>query len=116
MEIARPRRLPAEDEAQLPSGGEEAEADAGASDAVVSSILDLLRTEPDTSTMPAVYNDPGRAYTGAAGYPAQRYVFGLVVCPQCHNENIYYQDRDLLAAGYHFRCRVCQHELLALSA
>jgi hypothetical protein len=26
---------------------------------------------------------------------------------------VYYQERALLAAGYRFRCRVCQHELLA---
>jgi len=68
---------------------------------------------PSTSSMPATYNDPDRVLTEAPHYPARRYVFGLVVCPECRNENIYYQDRDLLTAGYPFRCRICQHELLA---
>ncbi len=83
------------------------------SDSVISSILELLRTEPDVASMPATYNDPDRVLTEAPHYPARRYVFGLVVCPECRNENIYYQDRDLLTAGYPFRCRICQHELLA---
>lgn len=83
------------------------------SDSVVSSILELLRSEPDIAVMPAAYNDPSRVFTGAADYPAGRYLFGLAVCPECRHENMYYQDRDVLAAGYHFRCRICQHELLA---
>ena len=82
-------------------------------DSVISSIVELLRTEPDVDSMPAAYNDPERVLTAAQHYPARRYVLGLVVCPECRNENIYYQDRDLLAAGYPFRCRFCQHELLA---
>ncbi|MCA1598824.1 MAG: hypothetical protein LC769_07335 [Chloroflexi bacterium] len=84
-------------------------------DSVISSIVELLRTEPDVASMPPAYNDPDRVLTEAPHYPARRYVFGLVVCPECRNENIYYQDRDLLAAGYPFRCRICQHELLAMA-
>jgi|SRR5438477_9606144 len=76
-------------------------------------ILELLRAEPGAATVPASYNDAGSVFTGAAGFPADHFVFGLMVCPQCHNEMVYYQERDLLAAGYRFRCRVCQHELLA---
>ncbi len=85
------------------------------SDSVISSILELLRTEPDVASMPAAYNDPDLVLTEAPHYPARRYIFGLVVCLECRNENIYYQDRDLLAAGYPFRCRICQHELLAMA-
>ncbi len=83
------------------------------SESVISSILELLRTEPDAVVMPAVYNDASRVLTAVPGYPAERFVFGLIVCPECHSENIYYQDRDVLAAGYRFRCRICQHELVA---
>ena len=85
-------------------------------DSVISSIVELLRTDPDVAGMPPAYNDPDRVLTDAPHYPARRYVFGLVVCSECRNENIYYQDRDLLAAGYPFRCRICQHELLATAS
>ncbi len=120
MEVARPRTVV---EGVASDGGGFVAADADttallsdAADPVVSSILELLRAEPDVATMPAAYNDPARVFTGAPDYPARRYIFGLVICPECHNENMYYQDRDALAAGYHFRCRICQHELLATSS
>ncbi len=83
------------------------------SESVISSILELLRAEPDAVVMPVVYNDASRVLTAAPGYPAERFVFGLTVCSECRSENIYYQDRDVLAAGYRFRCRICQHELVA---
>lgn len=72
-------------------------------------ILDFLRhTQPDPVAVPASYNDPASIFTGAATFPTERYVLGLVACPQCQNEILYYQDRDVLAAGYRFRCRICQ--------
>lgn len=89
-----------------------AEKDA-ALDTVELDILALLRSEPDTIAMPAVYNDSTRVYTGSADFQTERFIFGLMLCPQCHNEMVYYQQRELLAAGYHFRCRICQHELVA---
>jgi hypothetical protein len=76
-------------------------------------ILDLLRTEPDETAVPAAYNDPASVFTGAPAFPSDRYVFGLIRCSACHNEMIYYQDRVRLSAGYAFRCRICQHALLA---
>ena len=82
-------------------------------EAVELDILELLRAEPNAATVPASYNDAASVFMGAAGFPAEQFVFGLMVCPQCHNEMVYYQERARLAAGYHFRCRVCQHELLA---
>ncbi len=117
MEVARPR-VAATETAQgvteeATRDGSVSEVSSSASDSVVSSILELLRAEPDVAVMPAAYNDPSRAFSGAADYPAQRYLFGLAVCPECRHENMYYQDRDVLAAGYHFRCRICQHELRA---
>jgi len=117
MEVARPRAVvvdaPARGSTSADGGAVSGEGLSPPSDPVISSILELLRSEPDVATMPAVYNDPSRAFTEAPHYPARRYVFGLVVCPECHNENMYYQDRAALAAGYRFRCRICQHELLA---
>lgn len=77
------------------------------------SILDLLRSEPDAVSMPAAYNELAHIFAGAPGFPTKHFVFGLVLCPRCHNEMVYYQDRAILAAGYRFRCRICQHELLA---
>lgn len=82
-------------------------------DLVELDILELLKSPPDVVTVPAAYNDAGSIYTGASAFPAQQFVFGLTVCPECHNELVYYQDRDVLAAGYLFRCRVCQHEVRA---
>ena len=76
-------------------------------------ILEWLRAEPNAAAVPASYNDAGSVFMGAAAFPAERFVLGLIYCPQCHNEMVYYQERALLAAGYRFRCRVCQHELLA---
>jgi len=81
---------------------------------VVSSILDLWRSEPDEPVIPAVYNDPGHVLKDAAGFPADHFAVGLVACPECRNEMFYYQDRAVLAEGYRFRCRICQHELLAV--
>jgi hypothetical protein len=97
------RRVAAEEPATQPAALESVELD----------ILDMLRAEPGAVSIPASYNDAGSVFTGAAGFPADHFVFGLMVCPECHNEMVYYQERDLLAAGYRFRCRVCQHELLA---
>jgi hypothetical protein len=72
-------------------------------------ILDFLRhAEPDPVAVPASYNDPTSIFTSAAAFPTERYVLGLVACPECQNEILYYQDRDVLAAGYRFRCRICQ--------
>lgn len=82
-------------------------------DSVELDILALLRAEPDTAAAPSVYNDTARVFTGASDFPADRFVFGLMSCPQCHNEMVYYQRRERLSEGYHFRCRVCQHEVLA---
>jgi len=76
-------------------------------------ILDLLRAEPEVVSMPAAYNEGASIYTGAPGFATDRYVLGLVKCAECHNEMTYYQQRDLLRARYTFRCRICQHELLA---
>lgn len=76
-------------------------------------ILALLRSEPDTTTVPAVYNDTTRVYTGSADFQTDRFIFGLMLCPQCHSEMVYYQRREVLESGYHFRCRICQHELVA---
>ena len=101
MEIDR--RAAAEDPAAQPAALESVELD----------ILELLRAEPDAATVPASYNDAASVFMGAAGFPAEQFVFGLMLCPQCHNEMVYYQVRAVLAAGYGFRCRVCQHELLA---
>jgi len=96
-------RSAAEDPAAQPAALESVELD----------ILELLRAEPNAATVPASYNDAGSVFMGAAGFPADQFVFGLILCPQCHNEMVYYQVRAVLAAGYGFRCRVCQHELLA---
>lgn len=101
MEVARPRKAPEE----------EAAASLESTEPVIATILELLRAEPEMPSMPAIYNEASRAYRNAAGFPSERYVIGLAVCPACHNENIYYQDRDLLSSGFTFRCRVCQHEL-----
>src|SRR5437764_9831146 len=101
MEIDR--RAAAQEPAAQPAALESVELD----------ILELLRAEPDAATVPASYNDAASVFMGAAGFPAGQFVFGLMLCPQCHNEMVYYQERALLAAGYRFRCRVCQHELLA---
>lgn len=108
MEIGRRRENP-----EVASGADATPEQESALDTVELDILALLRTEPDTATVPAVYNDAGRAFTGAGAFPADRYVFGLMICPACHNEMVYYQRRDLLAGGYGFRCRVCQHEIVA---
>jgi len=81
---------------------------------VVSSILDLWRSEPDEPIIPAVYNDPKHIFKNASGFPTDHFAVGLVVCPECRNEMFYYQDRAVLAEGYHFRCRICQHELVAV--
>jgi ribosomal protein S27E len=97
------RRAVAEAPAAQPSALESVELD----------ILDLLRAEPNAAAVPASYNDAGSVFMGADGFPADQFVLGLIRCPQCHNEMVYYQERALLAAGYRFRCRVCQHELLA---
>ena len=102
MEIA-PRKTAAES-APLPEE----------QDALSFSILDLLRSEPDDPvSVPAAYNEAAHIFTEAAGFAALQFVLGLVVCPQCRNEMIYYQDRSVLAGGYSFRCRICQHELVA---
>jgi hypothetical protein len=92
---------------------EEPAAQPGALESVERNILDLLRAEPNASAVPASYNDAGSVFMGAAHFPADQFVLGLTLCPQCHNAMVYYQERALLAAGYRFRCRVCQHELLA---
>src|SRR5919202_2655647 len=90
-----------------------AAAQPGALESADRDILELLRAEPNAAAVPASYNDAGSVFLGAAAFPAERFVLGLIQCPQCHNEMVYYQERALLAAGYRFRCRVCQHELLA---
>ena len=95
------------------AAAEQPAAQPGALESVERDILELLRAEPNTAAVPASYNDAGSVFTGAAAFPADRFVLGLILCPQCHNEMVYYQERALLAAGYRFRCRVCQHELLA---
>jgi hypothetical protein len=95
------------------SAAEEPAAQPGALESVELDILDLLRAEPNVAAVPASYNDAGSVFMGAADFPADQFVLGLILCPQCHNEMVYYQERTLLAAGYRFRCRVCQHELLA---
>ena len=82
-------------------------------DVVEFDILELLRAEPDTVSVPTAYNDPSSVFAGATDFATDRYVLGLIVCPECRNEMMYYQRRDVLAAGYRFRCRICQHELLA---
>ena len=92
---------------------EEPAAQPGALESVELDILELLRAEPNAAAVPASYNDAGSVFMGAADFPADQFVLGLIQCPQCHNEMVYYQERALLAAGYRFRCRVCQHELLA---
>ena len=97
------RRTTAEEPAAQPAALESVERD----------ILELLRAEPNASAVPASYNDAGSVFLGAAAFPAEQFVLGLILCPQCHNEMVYYQERAVLAAGYGFRCRVCQHELLA---
>lgn len=76
-------------------------------------ILDLLRDEPASVVIPAAYNDASSVFTGAENFAASGFVFGLMVCPACRNEMIYYQQRDSLASGYRFRCRVCQYQLVA---
>ncbi len=81
---------------------------------VVSSILDLWRSEPDAPVIPAVYNDPKHIFKDASGFPTEHFAVGLVVCPECRNEMFYYQDRAVLTEGYRFRCRICQHELVAV--
>jgi hypothetical protein len=95
------------------AAAEEPAAQPGALESVERDILELLRAEPNAAAVPASYNDAGSVFMGADGFPADRFVLGLLRCPQCHNEMVYYQERALLAAGYRFRCRVCQHELLA---
>ena len=95
------------------SAPEEPAAQPGALESVELDILDLLRAEPNVAAVPASYNDAGSVFMGAADFPAGQFVLGLIRCPQCHNEMVYYQERALLATGYRFRCRVCQHELLA---
>jgi hypothetical protein len=95
------------------AAAEEPAAQPAALEAVERDILELLRAEPNAAAVPASYNDAGSVFMGAADFPADQFVLGLILCPQCHNEMVYYQERALLAAGYRFRCRVCQHELLA---
>src|SRR5579875_1823181 len=75
-------------------------------DVVELNILDLLRAEPEVVTMPAAYNEAASIYTGAASFATDRYMLGLVKCPECHNEMTYYQQRDVLRVGYTFRCRI----------
>jgi len=79
----------------------------------IDDLLELLRTVPDAPTLPASYNDPNHILRDAKGFPASRYVIGLLQCSECHNEIIYYQRREVLEAGFQFRCRFCQHELVA---
>ena len=95
------------------AAAEQPAAQPGALESVERDILELLRAEPNAAAVPAFYNDASSVFMGAAGFPAEQFVLGLIQCPQCHNEMVYYQERALLAAGYRFRCRVCQHELLA---
>jgi hypothetical protein len=95
------------------AAAEQPAAQPGALESVERDILELLRAEPNAAAVPASYNDAGSVFMGAADFPAEHFVLGLILCPQCHNEMVYYQERALLTAGYHFRCRVCQHELLA---
>src|SRR5438132_9076637 len=87
------RRAAAEEPAAQPATLESVELD----------ILALLRAEPDAATVPASYNEAASVFMGASGFPADQFVFGLILCPQCHNEMVYYQERALLAAGYGFR-------------
>lgn len=82
-------------------------------DAVELNILELLRSEPDIVAMPAAYNDAASIFEADGLFPTERYVLGLLVCAACRNEVVYYQRREVLSDGYHFRCRVCQNELLA---
>lgn len=96
-----------------PDIAEPPEGSASGVDLIEFNILDLLRSEPEESVVPAAYNEAGSMFTGAADFPSERFVFGLMICPACRNEMIYYQERDRLLAGYPFRCRVCQHPLLA---
>lgn len=79
----------------------------------IEDLLELLRMVPDAPTVPASYNDPTQTLRDIAGFPASLYVIGLLQCTECHNEIIYYQKREVLDAGYRFRCRFCQHELIA---
>jgi hypothetical protein len=95
------------------AAAEQPAAQPGALESVERDILELLRAEPNVAAVPASYNDAGSVFMGAADFRAEQFVLGLILCPQCHNEMVYYQERALLAAGYRFRCRVCQHELLA---
>jgi hypothetical protein len=95
------------------AAAEQPAAQPGALESVERDILELLRAEPNAAAVPASYNDAGSVFMGAADFPAEHFVLGLILCPQCHNEMVYYQERALLTAGYRFRCRVCQHELLA---
>ncbi len=74
-------------------------------------ILELLTAEPDDVSVPSVYNDAASVFRGASDFPAERFVLGLSKCSECRNEMIYYQDRDRLANGFTFRCRVCQHAI-----
>ena len=94
------------------AASEDPAAQSAALESVELDILELLRAEPNAAAVPASYNDAGSVFLGAAAFPAEQFVLGLILCPQCHNEMVYYQERALLAAGYRFRCRVCQHELL----
>src|SRR5437763_16592290 len=59
-------------------------------------ILELLRAEPDAATVPASYNDAASVFMGAAGFPAEQFGFGLMLCPLCHIELVGYQARALL--------------------
>jgi len=79
----------------------------------IDDLLELLRAVPDAPALPASYNDPQQTLRDTAAFSASRYVIGLLQCSECHNEIIYYQKRDVLAAGFQFRCRFCQHELVA---
>ena len=109
---ARRRRPRQTDQAPSTLVADEATGEQGELGTGSDSLLDILeflrRAQPDPVAVPASYNDPASIFTSAAAFPTERYVLGLIACPECQNEILYYQDRDVLAAGYHFRCRICQ--------
>lgn len=96
-----------------PEAVDEVEGAEPVTDSLEFNILDLLRAEPEVVSVPAAYNEPASIFTPAGGFATDRYVLGLMQCSECRNEMMYYQRREILSAGYAFRCRICQHELLA---
>src|SRR5579871_4340203 len=76
------------DAAAVADAAAEGESAEGSLDAVELNIIELLRGDADVVAMPAAYNEATSVFTGASDFPTERYMLGLMVCPQCHSEMV----------------------------